>query len=93
MDDAVEIAVAVEDSGRGIPADALPHVFERFYQVDGSLTRGVEGTGLGLAISQNLARMMSGRIEVESEPGIGSTFTLATRFPIVDTAGPARNAA
>ena len=68
------------DTGRGIPADALPHVFERFYQADSSLTRSTEGTGLGLAISQNLARMMGGRIEVESEPGIGSTFTFAARF-------------
>jgi len=88
-----EVLVAVTDTGRGIPADALPHIFDRFYQADSSLTRSTEGTGLGLAISQNLARMMSGRIEVESEPGIGSTFTFATRFAIVDTAGPARNAA
>jgi signal transduction histidine kinase len=90
---AAEVLVAVTDTGRGIPADALPHIFDRFYQADSSLTRSTEGTGLGLAISQNLARMMSGRIEVESEPGVGSTFTFATRFPIVDTAGPARNAA
>ena len=65
------------DTGRGIPAEALPHIFERFYQVDSSLTRRTEGTGLGLAISQNLARMMGGRIEVASEPGVGSTFTLS----------------
>ena len=91
--DAAEVFVAVTDSGRGIPAEALPHIFDRFYQADSSLTRSTEGTGLGLAISQNLARMMGGRIEVESEPGIGSTFTFATRFPVVDTAGPVRDAA
>ncbi len=91
--DAAEVLVAVTDSGRGIPAEALPHIFDRFYQADSSLTRSTEGTGLGLAISQNLARMMGGRIEVESEPGIGSTFTFATRFPVVDTAGPVRDAA
>ena len=62
--DRAGLMVSVADTGRGIPAEALPHIFERFYQVDGSLTRGVEGTGLGLAISQNLARMMGGRIEV-----------------------------
>ena len=79
--DAAEVFVAVTDSGRGIPAEALPHIFDRFYQADSSLTRSTEGTGLGLAISQNLARMMGGRIEVESEPGIGSTFTFATTLP------------
>lgn len=87
------VRVAVVDTGRGIPEEALPHIFDRFYQADSSLTRVTEGTGLGLAISQNLARLMGGDIEVESEAGIGSTFTLATRFPIVATAGPIRDAA
>ena len=50
----------VADTGRGIPAEALPHIFDRFYQADSSLTRSTEGTGLGLAISQSLARMMGG---------------------------------
>lgn len=88
-----EVRVSVADSGRGIPPEALPQIFDRFYQADSSLTRSTEGTGLGLAISRNLARMMGGSIEVESEPGVGSTFTLATRFPVVDTAGPVRDAA
>lgn len=92
-DEVAEVRVAVSDTGRGIPADALPHIFDRFYQADSSLTRSTEGTGLGLAISQSLAQLMGGRIEVESEPGVGSTFTFATRFPIVDTAGPVRDAA
>lgn len=69
------LSVAVSDTGRGIPAEALPRIFDRFYQVDGSATRLAEGTGLGLAISQSLAGMMGGRIEVESTFGVGSTFT------------------
>ncbi len=91
--ESVDVRVAVTDTGRGIPAEALPHIFDRFYQADSSLTRSTEGTGLGLAISQSLARLMGGRIEVESEPGVGSTFTFAIRFPIVDAAGSARDAA
>ena len=55
QDGRVRLAITVTDTGRGIPAEALPHIFERFYQVDGSLTRATEGTGLGLAISQKLA--------------------------------------
>lgn len=77
------LSVRVADTGRGIPAEALPRVFERFYQTDGSLTRSAEGTGLGLAISQGLATMMGGRIEVESVLGEGSTFTFAAPFELV----------
>ena len=92
--DRANLTVSVADTGRGIPAEALPHVFERFYQVDGSLTRGVEGTGLGLAISQNLARMMGGRIEAASAPGRGSTFDLRLDLEVVAAAGrEARDAA
>jgi signal transduction histidine kinase len=92
-DDCVRLVVSVADTGRGIPAEALPHIFERFYQVDGSLTRGVEGTGLGLAISQNLARMMGGRIAVVSEHGRGSAFELLLDIEAVETSGEARDAA
>jgi signal transduction histidine kinase len=93
VDDRAEIVVSVADTGRGIPAEALPHIFERFYQVDSSLTRGVEGTGLGLAISQNLARMMGGRIDVDSTPGRGSTFDLVVGYAVVEASGEARDAA
>ncbi len=81
-----QIVLRVTDTGRGIPAEALPHVFERFYQVDGSSTRTAEGTGLGLAISQNLARMMGGGIEVTSTPGAGSTFAFSADFECIDQA-------
>jgi signal transduction histidine kinase len=70
------VAVEVTDTGRGIPADQLERVFEPFVQIDTKLTRASEGTGLGLAISRELARWMGGELAVESELGVGSTFTL-----------------
>jgi signal transduction histidine kinase len=70
------IAIEVADTGRGISPDQLERVFEPFVQIDTKLTRASEGTGLGLAISRELARGMGGELTVESEPGVGSTFTL-----------------
>ncbi len=90
--DEVTVTVRVSDTGRGIPEEALPRIFERFYQVDGSLTRASEGTGLGLAISQSLSRLMGGDITVVSVPGAGSTFTMTARFGPID-AEEARDAA
>jgi signal transduction histidine kinase len=70
------IAIEVEDTGAGIPADKLEAVFEPFVQLDSGLTRTTEGTGLGLAISRALARGMNADITVRSEIGVGSVFTL-----------------
>jgi signal transduction histidine kinase len=64
----------VADTGCGIPAAKLPHIFERFYRADSS--RGGEGTGLGLAIAHWIVREHGGSIEVESHEGQGSTFTV-----------------
>jgi signal transduction histidine kinase len=70
------VRMTVHDTGIGIAADQLVHIFDPFVQVRSDLTRTAEGTGLGLAISRDLARGMGGDLTVESEPGAGSTFTL-----------------
>jgi signal transduction histidine kinase len=68
------IHVEVQDTGRGIPAEALPHLFERFYRVPGSEDHA-EGTGLGLSIVQSIVEKHGGHIWVDSTLGEGSTFT------------------
>ena len=69
-----EVVLAVQDTGIGIPAGDLPHVFERFYRCDQS--RSEPGTGLGLSLARAFARAHQGDIAVASTPGQGSTFTL-----------------
>lgn len=69
------ILCAVRDTGIGIPADVRERIFESFTQVDASTTREFGGTGLGLTISRRLAKLMDGDLHVDSEPGVGSTFT------------------
>jgi len=71
------VALSVRDTGRGMPADQLPRIFEPFVQLGRTLSSSDEGTGLGLAISRDLARGMHGDIQVESALGKGSTFTLS----------------
>jgi signal transduction histidine kinase/response regulator RpfG family c-di-GMP phosphodiesterase len=74
--DAREIGLQVEDTGIGIPDNALDKIFERFYQVDSSLERKFGGTGLGLAICKSIAEWHGGRVFAESEVGRGSRFTV-----------------
>jgi signal transduction histidine kinase len=76
-DGAQSVEWSVEDSGIGIARDQQEAIFDEFRQVDGSSTRLYGGTGLGLALCRGLARLMGGRISVQSEPGAGSTFRLA----------------
>lgn len=66
--------IEVTDRGEGIPAADQRRIFNRFYRVDRSRSQEVPGTGLGLAITKHLAALQGGSIEVESEPGVGSTF-------------------
>lgn len=68
---------SVKDTGIGIPADKIAHIFDSFNQVDDSITRNYGGTGLGLTISRNLADMMGGKLTVSSVEKEGSTFTLS----------------
>ncbi len=71
-----DVALAVADDGPGIPQDQLDTIFSTFYQVDGSSTRIVGGTGLGLTIAKRAIESHGGRIDVSSEVGAGSTFTI-----------------
>jgi two-component system OmpR family sensor kinase len=64
----------VADTGQGIPSDALPYVFERFYRADPARSRAVDGTGLGLAVARNIVRVHDGSISVTSNDGKGTTF-------------------
>lgn len=72
----------VRDSGVGIGAEHLPHLFTAFSQVDESSTRRTRGTGLGLTISRELVELMGGRLQVESAPGIGSHFWFDTTLTL-----------
>jgi signal transduction histidine kinase len=71
-----EVVVSVADTGPGIPQEELPYIFERFYRVDKSRSRATGGSGLGLTIARRLVEAHGGQLEVESELGKGSVFTV-----------------
>ncbi|MFO7526732.1 MAG: hybrid sensor histidine kinase/response regulator transcription factor [Ignavibacteriaceae bacterium] len=71
-----EVEIQICDTGLGIPADRLPHIFDRFYQVDSSMTREHEGTGIGLALTKELVELHKGKITVNSKVNEGTEFSI-----------------
>jgi two-component system phosphate regulon sensor histidine kinase PhoR len=78
------VEIRVRDEGCGIAPEHLPRLFERFYRVDKARSRQQGGTGLGLAIVKHIVQAHGGTVDVESTPGVGSTFTI--RLPQEATA-------
>ena len=74
--EAANVLIEVTDTGVGIPPEALPRVFDRFYRVDPSRSKASGGTGLGLAIVQGIMSLHGGNVEIASEPGRGTRVTL-----------------
>lgn len=72
-----KVEITISDTGVGIPNDALPGVFEKYRQLDGSMARMYDGMGLGLFIAKKFTEVLGGELKVASEPGKGSTFTVA----------------
>ncbi|UTH15227.1 ATP-binding protein [Macrococcus epidermidis] len=81
--DSSNLYIQISDTGVGIAKEHINHIFERFYKVDQARTRGKHGTGLGLFIVKAIIEKHHGEINVESEQGIGTTFTIS--IPLVDT--------
>ena len=78
----MRLTISVSDTGVGIAKKNHKKIFDRFYQLDNELSRNHEGTGLGLSLCRDIANLMNGHIELISEPGKGSTFTLDVTLPI-----------
>ncbi len=83
--DKAQVVCAIQDSGEGIPAEDLPHIFDKLYRARRAQGRPVEGSGLGLTIVQQIIRAHGGEITVQSELGAGSTFTFTLPY------APAKN--
>jgi signal transduction histidine kinase len=88
-DENLEAEIRVEDTGPGIPAEHLPHIFDRFYRVRGPSEQASpeKGLGLGLSFVAWIARAHEGKVDVESTPGTGTTFRV--RLPLTEMKSPA----
>ncbi len=85
-----ELYFRIEDTGIGIPKHLQSKIFDRFWQVDSTVTRQFGGTGLGLSISKAYVELMGGRIWLDSEPGIGSVFHFTVPYEPVSKIRPIR---
>lgn len=84
QDNMLYVRIMVQDTGIGIPVHQLPHIFDRFFQGDSSITRRYEGTGIGLALVKELVELQQGVIKVESSQEYGTTFTIMMPFLVVN---------
>ena len=75
-------SLSIQDTGIGIPEENIKHIFTKFYQVEHHMTRTQKGTGLGLAIAKKIVDLHKGWIQVDSEPGKGSVFTITIPYEI-----------
>ncbi len=82
--DGIELLIGVRDTGIGIPPAQLSRIFDRFHQVDASLTRAYEGTGIGLALAKELVALHRGSITAESSPGRGTLFSVSLPLAVCD---------
>ena len=87
------VEVSVRDDGPGLPAEAQPRIFERFYRVDKARSREQGGTGLGLAIVKHVVQAHGGEVRVESAPGAGTTFFFTLSAALTPADAPARSPA
>lgn len=87
FEDKATLKFVMKDSGIGMDADYIPKIFEAFSQEDATETNRYGGSGLGMAITKNIVEMMNGNIEVESEKGVGSTFTVTVTLRASDRVG------
>lgn len=85
MDQGDMVEISVKDTGIGIEKKHLELIFERFYQVDKTLSRNAEGTGIGLSLVKSIIEMHGGHVNIESEPGKGTTFKVSLPFKTVES--------